>query len=274
VRVLSRPVVIPGKGSQVGVVTALRDVTLERELDKMKEEFLHSITHDLRNPVGSVIGFTEFLLKGVVGVLNEQQKGMVSSISKASTRLLSMINNILDAAKMETGKIEVKIKPIALAGVAGHAIDVLGALAQRRGIKMELAAQEEFSILADGDLMERVFANLLGNAIKFAAEDGKIIISIVDNGDNCLKACVADDGEGIPEQYLHKIFEKFEQVPGQRRGGTGLGLTICKYIVEAHLGRIWVESEVGKGARFYFTVPKDLGYNGDGEVVRMMGAAL
>ncbi|MBI3549407.1 MAG: HAMP domain-containing protein [Elusimicrobia bacterium] len=267
IRVSAQSVTLPGKGTKIGVVTALRDVTAEKQLDKMKEEFLHSITHDLRNPIGSIIGFSEFLVKGVVGVLNEQQAGMVGSIQKSASRLLAMVNNILDAAKMEAGKLDVKLKSTSLAGVAGHAIDILGALAQRRGITMELQAEEEFTIHVDGDLVERVFANLIGNAIKFAAENGRITVSISDDGDS-LKGSVKDDGPGIPPAYVDKIFEKFEQIPGQRQGGTGLGLTICRHIVEAHLGRIWVESELGKGASFCFTLPKDLGYDESGRVIR------
>ncbi len=271
IRVSAQPVMVPKKGIELGVVTAVRDVTYEKELDKMKEEFLHSITHDLRNPIGSVVGFSEFLLKGVVGVLNPQQSSMVESIRKAATRLLGMVNNILDLAKMEAGHLEVKLQEVSMAGVAGHALNLLTPLAQRRGLKMELEAAEEFTIMADGDLMERVLINLVGNAIKFAAEDGKVKVSVQDKGD-AVEFCVADDGEGIPPQFLGKIFEKFEQVPGQRRGGTGLGLTICRLILEAHLGRIWVESEPGHGARFYASVPKDLAPGEGGKVVRKAAA--
>lgn len=266
-RISAQPVTVPEKGTSLGVVTAMRDVTVEKQLDKMKEEFLHSITHDLRNPVGSAIGFAEFLLKGVVGVLNPQQQGMVESIRKACSRLLSMVNNILDLAKLEAGHMEAHLKETSLAGVASHAIDILGSLAKRRGIKLELEADEEFSLQADPDLMERVFTNLIGNAIKFAAEDGRVSVQFWDEEEQ-LKFMVADDGEGVPPEHLERIFEKFEQVPGQRKGGTGLGLTICRHIVEAHQGRIWVESELGKGARFYVTIPKDLVKADGGKVVR------
>ncbi|MBI4347725.1 MAG: HAMP domain-containing protein [Elusimicrobia bacterium] len=256
-RISALPVTVPEKGTALGIVIAIRDVTIEKQLDKMKEEFLHSITHDLRNPVGSAIGFAEFLLKGVVGVLNTQQQGMVESIRKACSRLLTMVNNILDLAKLEAGKMEVHLKECSLAGVAGHALDILGSLAQRRGLKLELEADEEFTINADPDLMERCITNLVGNAIKFAAEDGKVKVKFFDEGEQ-IKFCVEDDGEGIPPEHVGRIFEKFEQVPGQRKGGTGLGLTIVRHIVDGHLGRVWVESDVGKGARFYVTIPKDL----------------
>ncbi|MBI3296601.1 MAG: HAMP domain-containing protein [Elusimicrobia bacterium] len=256
-RISAQRLLSPSKGTVLGTVTALHDVTFEKELDKMKEEFLHSITHDLRNPLGSIIGFLEFLRKGVVGVLNPQQKGMVESMIKSANRLMTLVNNILDVAKMETHELELNLKEASLAGLASHSLDILGSLAQRRGISLELDASEEFTAVCDPDQIERVITNLLGNAIKFAPDDGRIVVHVDDIG-AALRLCVSDNGPGIPESHLEKIFAKFEQVPGQRRGGTGLGLTICKRFVEAHKGRIWVESELGKGARFYFTIPKDI----------------
>ena len=256
-RVSARRLLSPTKGTVLGTVTALHDVTFEKELDKMKEEFLHSITHDLRNPLGSIVGFLEFLLKGVVGILNPQQKGMVESMHKSANRLMTLVNNILDVAKMETHDLEMNLKEASLAGLASHSIDILGSLAKRRGIVCELDAAEEFTTVCDPDQIERVITNLLGNAIKFAPDDGRIVVRVADLGPD-MRVCVEDNGPGIPATHLEKIFAKFEQVPGQKRGGTGLGLTICKRFVEAHKGRIWVESEVGKGARFYFTIPKSL----------------
>lgn len=272
VRVASRTLKSPSKGGALGVVTAIHDVTLEVELDKMKEEFLHSITHDLRNPLGSIVGFLEFLRKGVVGVLNPQQSGMVESMIKSSNRLLAMVNNILDVARMESGRVEVALKEASVAGMASHAIEMLGSLAQRRGIRLELEAEEEFTLQADPGQIERVMANLVGNAIKFSPDDGRVTVRVEDAGGS-VRVCVADEGPGIPATHLDKIFGKFEQVPGQKRGGTGLGLTISKLFVEAHRGRIWVESELGKGARFYFTLPKTLAPGEDGEVVVAQAAA-
>ena len=272
VHVSARRVISPSKKTELGVVTVLHDVTLEKELDKMKEEFLHSITHDLRNPLGSIVGFLEFLRKGVVGVLNPQQKGMVESMLKSANRLMTLVNNILDVAKMEaSGKLEMTLKESSVAGLASHSLEILEALAQRRGITLELQSPEEFTIPVDANQIERVIANLVGNAIKFAPDDGKVSVRIEDKGGEIL-VCVEDNGPGIPPTHLTKIFEKFEQVPGQKRGGTGLGLTICKRFVEEHLGRIWVESELGKGARFYFTLPKKLSQDASGNVVSAAGS--
>jgi len=262
-RITASPVVTPGRGSELGTVYALRDVTLERELEKMKEDFLHYITHDLRNPLGSAMGFLDVLLKGTAGVLSPDQHSIVSSIRRSTSRLMNLINNILDIAKMEAGRVRLQLKTVSMAGIAGRSIDILEQLARAKKITLRLAAVEEFSVEADADLIERVYTNLLGNAIKYTPEGGTIIVSVVDEGVH-LKCAVEDTGEGIPPEYLSRVFEKFEQVQGQRRGGTGLGLTISRFFVESHLGRIWVESELGKGSRFYFTVPKGLTLAADG----------
>lgn len=265
VRVASSSVVTPGRGAELGIVFALRDVTLERELEMMKDDFLNYITHDLRNPLGSAMGFLDVLLRGTAGVLNADQHSIVSSVRRSTSRLMSMINNILDIAKMESGRAKLQLKTISLAGIAGRAIDILEQLAKAKKISVHLVAIEEFSVEGDSDMLERVFTNLLGNAIKFAPEGGTITVSITDEGSE-LRGCVEDNGDGIPAEHLKRVFEKFEQVPGQRRGGTGLGLTITRYFVEAHFGRIWVESDPGHGARFYFTVRKDLVLQPDGSV--------
>ncbi|MCM2305057.1 MAG: HAMP domain-containing histidine kinase, partial [Elusimicrobia bacterium] len=193
------------------------------------------------------------------------QQTIVSSVRRSTSRLMAMINNILDIAKMESGRAKLQLKTLSLAGVAGRAIDILEQLAKAKKISVHLVAIEEFSIEGDSDMLERVFTNLLGNAIKFAPDGGTITVSISDEGSE-LKACVEDNGDGIPAEHLKRVFEKFEQVPGQRRGGTGLGLTITRYFVEAHYGRIWVESVPGQGARFYFTIKKGLTLLPDGSV--------
>lgn len=264
-RVTASPVLTPGRGAELGTVFALRDVTLERELEKMKEDFLHYITHDLRNPLGSAMGFLDLLLKGTAGVLNPDQHSIVSSVRRSTSRLMNLINNILDIAKMEAGRMRLQLKTASLAGVAGRAIDILEQLANAKHVSLQLAAVEEFSTEVDADMIERVFTNLIGNAIKYTPDGGTVTASIVDEGKE-LKCCVEDTGDGIPADSLSRVFEKFEQVAGQRRGGTGLGLTISRFFVEAHLGRIWAESDLGRGARFYFVIPKNLVTNEDGTV--------
>jgi signal transduction histidine kinase len=220
--------------------------------------------------MGAVKGFVEFLLKEIPGPINEAQRKMLISIDRASFRLLGMINNILDIAKMEAGKMDVKLAPVNVSETAKRIIDLLESLGQRKKIKFVLDAPGPVTLDVDGVMLERMFTNLIGNAVKFAPENGVITVHIEEDAEE-LTAYVGDNGDGIPLEYLDKIFEKFEQVKGQKAGGTGLGLTICKHIAAAHLGRIWVESEVGKGAKFIFTVPKGLVKDESGKVLLKKG---
>ncbi len=261
----SAPIVAPGKGARLGTLLAFYDITLDKELERIKEEFLHSITHDLRNPMGAVKGFVEFMLKEIPGPVNEAQRRMLVSIDRASFRLLGMINNILDIAKMEAGKMELKLAPVNVSETAKRIVELLESLGQRKKIKFLLETPGPITVEADGVMLERMFTNLIGNAVKFAPENGIITVHLEED-DKKLTAYVGDNGDGVPLEYLDKIFEKFEQVKGQKAGGTGLGLTICKHIASAHLGKIWVESEIGKGAKFIFTVPKGLVKGEDGRV--------
>jgi NtrC-family two-component system sensor histidine kinase KinB len=260
-RLFSGEVTTPDKHDKIGFVTVLRNITLEKELDRMKEDFLHSITHDLRNPMTSIRGFLKFLIDGVAGPVTDQQKKMLGTMDRASLRLLGLINDILDIAKLESGTITVNLAPADLRMIAQKTLEISEGSAMKKSIKLVLECPEDLAkIQCDPELMERVFLNLVGNAIKFTPENGTITIRLRETG-NDIEAAVCDTGEGIPPEYLNKIFDKFQQVAGQRKGGTGLGLTICKHVVEAHRGQIWVESKLGEGARFIFTVPRTLTLN-------------
>jgi PAS domain S-box-containing protein len=261
------PIIAPGRDAPMGRLLGFYDITLDKELARIKDEFLHSITHDLRNPMGAIKGFVEFMIKEIPGPVNEAQKKMLISIDRASFRLLGMINNILDVAKMEAGKMEIKLAPTNLREVAARVIELMESLGQRKHIRFDIEGPEQLIVNADSGLMERMFTNLIGNAIKFTPDNGVITTGMRDDG-GTVSAWVRDTGDGIPTEYLHKVFEKFEQVKGQKAGGTGLGLTICKYVAGAHLGKIWAESEPGSGAKFIFSVPKDLIKDLSGKVMR------
>ncbi|MCX5795833.1 MAG: ATP-binding protein [Elusimicrobia bacterium] len=265
-RISAVPVVAPATGATLGVITAVRDATFEKDLDKMKEDFLHDITHDLRNPVGSAMGFVDVLLKGTVGELNPEQKSMLASVRRSASRLMGMINNILDIAKMDSGRIQMDLRPASLTAIAGRAVAEMAPLARPKNIKLALETVEDHVVTADAELLLRVVVNLVGNAIKFTPEAGVVTVRVTDKGP-AAELEVADTGEGIPLEDQTRIFQKFEQVARQRRGGTGLGLAIAKFFVEAHRGRIWVDSQEGKGSRFTFTIPKGLAHDKDGAVV-------
>jgi signal transduction histidine kinase len=267
-RCFTTPITTPGRSAPLGRLLGFHDITLDKELDRIKDEFLHSITHDLRNPMGAIKGFVEFMLKEIPGPVNEAQKKMLVSIDRASFRLLGMINNILDVAKMEAGKMEIKLAPVNLREVAARVVELMESLGQRKHIKFEIDCPESLTVNADAGLMERMFTNLIGNAIKFTHDNGVITTGVAEGAGGEIRVWVQDTGDGIPAEYLSKVFEKFEQVKGQNAGGTGLGLTICKYIASAHNGRIWAESEPGHGAKFIFSFSKDLAKDISGRIKR------
>ncbi len=255
----SEQVRTPSREESLGIVTIFHDITLEKELDSMKEEFLHSITHDLRNPLTAIRGFIRLLQSGQTGALSDVQNKMLDTMEKASLRLLTMVNDILDLARLDAGKLQLHLEECSFEDVAVRILELFSPQSRNDAIKMTLekSGAPLTPIVADHNLIERVFTNLVGNAAKFTPSGGSITIRIDNQPDN-FRCEVADTGEGIPPDYLDKVFDKFKQVEGHFKGGAGLGLTICKRIVEAHGGKIWVESEMGKGATFIFTIPKTL----------------
>ncbi|MFQ5866694.1 MAG: ATP-binding protein [bacterium] len=257
------------KGKNLGVVTVLHDITLEKEIEKMKEDFVHSITHDLRSPMTSIRGFVEVLLDGSAGEINEEQKEFLEIVDVSSRKLLGMINNILDVAKLEIGKMKLTLTDFDPKETVGRVIKIMEPQAVKSGVKLSTQGLESVpKIRADSELMERVIMNLVSNAVKFTPSEGSVDIIGQDLPDR-IQITVADTGQGIPADFLKEVFDKFQQVGSyqEEKRGTGLGLTIAKYGVEAHLGKIWVESEMGKGSRFCFWLPKNLVKNEKGEIV-------
>jgi len=249
----------PEKQESLGVVTVMHDITLEKELDSMKEEFLHSITHDLRNPLTAIRGFIRLFITGQAGPVNTIQNKMLSTMDKASLRLLTMVNDILDLARLDSGRLNLHLNSFQITEVAQRVIELFAPAAHTNGIKLKMdnIEGEIPPLVADSSLIERVFTNLIGNSTKFTPEGGTITAKIENKGDH-IQCSISDTGEGIPKDCLNKVFDKFRQIEGRFRGGAGLGLTICKKIVEAHNGKIWVESEIGKGSSFIFTLPNKL----------------
>lgn len=245
------------QGEELGMVTVLHNITLEKEMDRLKDDFVHSITHDLRNPLSSIHGFIKIFSEKSAGPLNEQQMKFLEIMDRSCNRLLSLVTNILDVAKIEAGKkLSLNWEECDLPNLIKKILDIQYPLAANKQILLEPVIPDNFpKIKADNQLLERVITNLLGNSLKFTPHNGRIRIELK-NEENSIQVTIADTGAGIPPEYLDKVFDKFQQVTGQKKGGTGLGLTICKYIVEAHQGKIWVESEPGQGAQFKFQLPK------------------
>ena len=235
----------------------LRDLYQQIEAaSRHKSEFLASASHELRTPLNAIIGFSGILKKRMFGDLNEKQAEYVEDIYTSGNHLLSLINDLLDLAKVESGRIELDVKQFDLPSALENSITLLRERANRHGILIDLAIDERLSsFMGDERKLKQIMLNLLSNAVKFTPDGGRISVKAgpVDGG---VQISVSDTGVGIKPEDQQVIFEEFCQVgdDSHKREGTGLGLTLTKKLVELHGGRIWVESEAGKGSTFTFTL--------------------
>jgi signal transduction histidine kinase len=223
---------------------------------KYKSQFLASMSHELRTPMNAVLGYTRMLLMNVYGELPEKVKDVHQRIDKSGRHLLGLINDVLDFSKIEAGQLALTINPYSIKDVIQAVVASTQSLATEKNLALKIAVPADLPA-ASGDerRISQVLLNLVGNAIKFT-DAGEVCIGAAANGE--LVVSVSDTGPGISAEDQEHIFEEFRQAEGsvaQRKGGTGLGLAIAKKIVELHGGRIWVESEVGKGSKFTFTLP-------------------
>ena len=221
-----------------------------------KSDFLATMSHELRTPLNSIIGFSEVLQEQMFGELNERQLAYVDDVLEAGRHLLSLINDVLDLAKIEAGKMELELSQVALPELLRSAVSMHSERASRGGIELGLLTEpEEITITADERRVRQVVFNLLSNAVKFTPADGRVDIAArLDDGQ--VEIAVADTGPGIPSADLEMIFEEFEQTTdGKQAEGTGLGLPLSRKLVELHGGHIWAESRPGHGSTFHFTLP-------------------
>jgi PAS domain S-box-containing protein len=255
----------------IGAVVLIRDITVEKQVDRMKTEFVSSVSHELRTPLTSVLGFAKLIQKKLEDTIfplikTEDKKALkairqvgenVEIIVAEGTRLTKLINEVLDIAKMEAGKTDWHMEPIAIAEIIDRAMSATSALFENKGLQAIKDIEDGIPpTIGDQDRLIQVVINLISNAIKF--QDYGSVTCRVRNTGKALTISVIDQGIGIAEEDLPKVFEKFKQVGDtltSKPQGTGLGLPISKEIVEYHGGKIWVESEVGKGTTFAFTLP-------------------
>lgn len=227
------------------------------QLEKLRDDLTHMIVHDLRTPLTSVIGGLQTILDTEFD--EEITKEFVPLALSSSNTLLEMVNTLLDISKFEGGEMTLNRTPVDFGEVARVALEQVEGLARTRNQELlSDLAPNCGEVSADRELLRRVVVNLLGNAIKFTQDGGTIRL-----GSHCdpegLTFSVADNGPGIPAEFHQRIFEKFGQVESRKAGrknSTGLGLTLCKMVAEAHGGRIWLESEVGKGTTFFVWIPR------------------
>jgi len=226
-------------------------------MEQGRSEFLAMVSHDLHTPLTAIKGAMEVLLHEGVGM--ELSRELLGIAQKNTDRLFRMVSDILDLARIEAGRFEIRRELFDVVMGARAAMDRLRQLAQDRGITLSLQPADGLPLVsADGVRMDQVFTNLLANALKFTRHGGQITV-VVHERLNDILVQIRDSGMGVPPEHLDRIFDRFYRVPlpaGERVEGSGLGLSICKAIVEEHGGQIWVESTVGTGSTFSFTVPK------------------
>ena len=222
-----------------------------------KSEFLANMSHELRTPLNAIIGFSEVLTDRMFGELNEKQEEYLKDIYASGNHLLSLINDILDLSKIEAGRMELELTDFDLPTALDNALTLVRERAGRRSIALQSAVDPRLGqVRADERKVRQVVLNLLSNAIKFTPEGGRIDVGAVPK-DGFVEVSVSDTGVGIAPDDQEKVFEEFRQVgtAEKKAEGTGLGLTLCRKFIELHGGRIWVQSQVGVGSTFTFTIP-------------------
>jgi len=234
-----------------------------KELDQMKDDFVSSVSHELRSPLTSIKGYVDFILRGKAGPLNEKLVEYLTIVKNNTSRLGTFINDILDLAKIEARRFELGREAVELPPLVEEMVTFFRPQAEESKIELEAVVPSGLSLVsADSDKLRQVFTNLLSNAFKFTPEGGKVTIEARNSkSGNFVEIAVKDTGIGIAKEDLQRIFDKFQQMKpsgskAKKVKGTGLGLAIVKGIVEAHGGKIWVESELNKGSNFIFTLPK------------------
>jgi K+-sensing histidine kinase KdpD len=239
-------------------------VSARRELEQLRENLTNMIVHDLRSPVGTISNSLEMLKRMLEDRSAEQAAPLLDIASRATRRLLNLVDSLLDISRLEAGQELITRRPTSIKTLIQSAVDQLALYAQRKRISLTAESSDDLSfVLADSEMIERVLVNLLGNAIKFTPLDGKVHISAKEEAD-LMWVSVADNGPGISPEYHQQVFDKFARVHDQEGiGGSGLGLAFCRLAVEAHNGRIWVESSHGQGATFIFTLPLNAAADGE-----------
>ncbi len=231
-----------------------RDV---EKANRLKSNFLATMSHELRTSLNAIIGFSDLLARQTAGPLTQKQERFVGHVKESSRHLLALIDDILDLSKIEAGRLELKNEIVQMSVAADEVLSTLRPLAVAKGIEMEIELDAELTVDADRVRLRQILYNLLSNAIKFTPEGSVRLVAGSDEQLICIS--VIDTGIGIPREEQDAIFETFHPRSSPTHEafeGTGLGLSITRLLVEQHGGRIWVESEPGKGSKFHFTLPR------------------
>jgi two-component system phosphate regulon sensor histidine kinase PhoR len=244
-------------GTQRGSILVFHDLTRLRQLENTRQEFVANVSHELRTPLSLIKGFVETLLDGAKDD-PELTGRFLQTIEKHTDRLTYLIEDLLTISRLESGQIVMNLHEVELRNEAGRVIEDLQARAARKNARLQNEVPAGLKARADADRLQQVLFNLVENAIKYGRTEGTVVIG-GRNEAGKVEMWVQDNGPGIPADAKERVFERFYRVDRARSretGGTGLGLAIVKHIVQAHGGEVWLKSELGQGATFYFTLPQ------------------
>lgn len=245
-------------GGIKGIIVLLHDITSIRRLEKLRNEFVANVSHELKTPITSIKGFTETLLDGALED-PEISRHFLTIINEESDRLYRLISDILDLSRVEQKKMPLQIEEFNLSKLIKESVRIVREEAREKGIAIILPTTEDVTMEGDTDRIRQIFLNIVSNAIHYTPENGEVTIKVQQKGRNQIEIKVTDTGIGMSQEHLSRIFERFYRVDKARSrasGGTGLGLAIVKHLVEAHQGEIYAESEEGKGSTFTILFPK------------------
>jgi signal transduction histidine kinase len=236
-----------------------KEVTLLRKVDYLKSRFISEMSHDLRNPLNSIIGFSSVILKGIDGPITELQREDLTKINSSGKLLLTMLSDILDVSGLWSGKTELRFSPVSIAELIQNSIEDAAQMVEGKDLSLEKAIDPTLPVVhADKARVEQVLSHYVRNAVKYT-DEGQITISASVDGGHVIVS-VADTGIGIPSEHIDGVFEEFYRVDdpaAAKLRGLGLGLSISRRLVEMHGGKVWAESETGTGSTFYFSIPVD-----------------
>ena len=237
-------------------VFVIRNVNAQKEMDRLREDFIATLTHDLRTPSLAAIQTLEYFLNGKLGELSEKQLMLLQTMKKSNEDMLGLVNTLLEVYKYEAGRLKLVKTSFDFTGLVDECISQINPIAESKNQKIEknYINFDVSKVFADRNELRRVIINLLGNAVKYTQEGGLIEIRAELDG-NDLRFSIKDNGEGIYKQDIPKLFKRFSQGTQEKRSiSTGLGLYLSKQIIDAHGGKIWLESDKGKGSEFFFVL--------------------
>jgi len=243
-------------GEREGTILVFHDLTRLKQLERTREDFVANVSHELRTPLSLIKGYVETLLDGARSDPAIAER-FLKIIERNTQRLDLLIQDLLTISALESGRMKLNLQPVELRPLAEKIFTDLKPPAENKNTGL-INALPDLTTMADANRLEQVLANLVDNAIKYGRAQGHVTVGGKQLDDGKLEIFVQDDGPGIPAEALDRVFERFYRVDKARsrdQGGTGLGLSIVKHIVQAHGGEVWVKSELGKGATFFFTLP-------------------